>query len=277
MQIGIFSRTYETGDLRETFKQMRAHGISHTQFNFSNAGLPTLPDEIGSADTDRIRALALEYGISLDALSGTFNMIDPDEEARAQGCRQFAVQCRAARELGIPVVSLCTGSRNPVSKWAWHDDNLTSRAWDDLMRSTLAILKHADDNDVILGVEPEASNIINTPERAREYLDAVGSPRLKIIMDGANLFQPGQSRDMEKVLTEAFALLGRDIVLAHAKDLAPGSQPAFTAVGQGILNFALYMKLLRRYGYDGPLIMHGLTPQQVPESKRFLESIEEEG
>lgn len=277
MQIGVFSRTYELSDLEETYRRMREHGLSHTQFNLSNAGLPTLPAHVTDEDLARIQAFSAAYGITLDALTGTFNMIDPDEAAREQGCRQFAEQCRIARELGIPIVSLCTGSKNPESKWKWHDDNLKDASWADLMRSTERVLKCAEDNHIILGVETEASNIINTAQRARKYLDTVGSPYLRIIMDGANLFRPEQVSDMQNVLTEAFALLGKDIVLAHAKDISLDQRIAFTAAGQGCLDYGTYLRLLKQTKYDGPLIMHSLSEQQIPDSKRFLEAMLRDG
>lgn len=273
MQTGIFSRTYEVADLRETFSRMQAHGIFHTQFNLSNAGLPSLPEEISPQKLEEIRSLAEEFHITLDALSGTFNMIDPDEDARKKGCEQFRLQCRIAAALDIPVVSLCTGSKNPKSKWEWHEDNLLPSSWDDLMRTTEILLRCAEDNDVILGVETEASNIINTPERAKRYLEQAGSPRIRIIMDGANLFLPEQVSDMRHVLDEAFAILGNDIVLAHAKDFRFDGSIHFTAAGKGILDFPYYAGLLKKYGYDGPLVMHGLPEEDVPESCRFLEEV----
>jgi len=281
MEIGIFSRTYETGDLRETYRLMTGHGIFHTQFNLSNAGLPILPEDIREEDIRRIREITEEFGVTIDAVTGTFNMIHPDEEARRSGCRQFAVQCRIAKELGIPVVSLCTGSRDPKNKWKWHDDNLKQSSWDDLMRSTEAILKYAETYHVYLGVETEAGNIINTPARAKKYMESVGSPWIGIIMDGANLFTPRQVPDQRKVLEEAFAILGDDIILAHAKDFyldksaAPVTEQeiVFTAAGQGILDFPCYIELLKRSGYEGALVMHGLSRQQVPESREFLEGI----
>ena len=61
---------------------MTGHGIRHTQLNLSNAGLPTLPEVVSDEDLERIRRLTKAHGVHLDALSGTFNMIDPDEEAR---------------------------------------------------------------------------------------------------------------------------------------------------------------------------------------------------
>ena len=150
MELGIFSRTYETGDLEETCRRMTAHGLFHTQFNFSNAGLPTLPPVLRDEDLERIKTVTAAHGVALDALTGTFNMIDRDADARRRGCEQFTVQCRGARDLGIPLVSLCTGSRHPTDKWHWHDDNLSETAWSDLLRSTEAVLKAAETYGVTL-------------------------------------------------------------------------------------------------------------------------------
>ncbi len=273
MEIGIFSRTFEVSDLEETYKRMIKQGITHTQFNLSNAGISTLPIYLDEKKIEEIGNMTKRYQIQLSALTGTFNMIDPDVQVKKKGCDQFRIQCQIAHMLQIPIVSLCTGSKHPKSKWKWHDDNKKQSSWDDLMRSTEVILRYAKEYDVILGVETEASNIINTPYRARTYLDQVGSKRLKIIMDGANLFRPDQIPDMREIFQEAFAMLGKDIVLAHAKDLCLKNDIEFVAVGEGVLDFPYYIELLRREKYKGPLIMHGLTEQQVSSSKRFLKEI----
>lgn len=272
-ELGIFSRTYEITDLEETFRRMSAHGIYHTQFNLSNAGLPTLPEYVKEEDLQRIQTTVEKYGMKLDALSGTFNMIDPDAEKRKAGCRQFREQCRIAKALGIPMVTLCTGSKHPANKWAWHEDNLKEDSWADLLRTTEEILDYAEEYDVILGVETETNNIVNTPDAARKYLDEAGSERLKIIMDGANLFLPEQVNDMKNVLENAFALLGQDIALAHAKDFTCDGDISIVAVGDGLLDFHYYKELLDKYGYQGPLIMHGMSEAQVSQSCRFLKGV----
>ncbi len=278
MDIGIFSRTYQITELEHTYQRMKADNICHTQLNLSNAGLDTLPDAVDNKKLEEIRRLTKEYGIIPDAISGTFNMVNPDEEARLKGCGQFRVQCRIASMLEIPVVSLCTGSRDPKNKWRWHEDNSSQASWDTLMRSTETILKYAQEYQVVLGVEPETANIVDSPQKARKYLDEFACPNLKIIMDGANLFCLERIGDMEEVLGEAFELLGKDIVLAHAKDIASennsfGRKMEFAAAGEGLLDYRLYIRLLRRYGYKGPLIMHGLSEAQIPKSRRFLKEM----
>ncbi len=273
MELGIFSRTYETDNIEETCMRMKAERLVHTQFNLLNAGMPTLPEAFDEKKIEEIKEITGKYGILLDALSGTFNMIDPDKEARKAGCLQFETQCRIARMLNIPIVTLCTGSKNKQSKWSWHEDNEKQSSWDDLMRSTETILKYAEDNHIVLGVETEASNIIDTPEKARKYLDCIGSPNIKIIMDGANLFRKEQADDMPRILQEAFDILGKDIVLAHAKDFTAKEHMEFVAAGEGMLDFKLYIALLQRSGYRGALIMHGLSEAQIPGSRKFLEEI----
>lgn len=61
-EIGIFSRTYEIGDLEETYRRMTANGITHTQFNLSNAGLPSLPEH--DAETKLERSVHLLQNIT---------------------------------------------------------------------------------------------------------------------------------------------------------------------------------------------------------------------
>lgn len=271
MQLGTMTKTYERPTLEAVFQAMASDGLYAAQLNLLSHGMETMPAHADGARIEEIRLLATRYGIDLCGLSGTFNMIDPDVEARAEGCRRFDTLCGIAASLCIPMVALCTGSKNLKSKWEWHDDNDTPEAWADLLRTTETILQSADKHHVYLGVEIEASNIINSPLRARRYLDTFGGSRLKILMDGANLFTPARIDRMRETLDEAFALIGGDIVLAHAKDLGCSAALSFVAAGEGVLDFEHYIELLRRYRYDGPLIMHGLSEAQVPHSTRFLQ------
>lgn len=273
MEIGIFSKTYEASTLEEVFRRMTAQGICHTQFNLSCAGMESLPEYISDEELEEIWELAEKYKISLDALSGTFNMIAADAAEREDGCRRFHEACRAASYLNIPIVTLCTGSRHPRDKWSWHPDNDTPKAWEDLLRTTEIILKDAEQYHLTFGIEIEASNIIHSPERARKYMDSFQGEHLKIIMDGANLFQPEKVRDMKQVLNHAFQVIGRDIVLAHGKDLFLKEGISFGAAGEGLLDFREYFRLLKEYGYTGAVIMHGLTEEQAPRSKKYLEEM----
>ncbi len=94
------------------------------------------------------------------------------------------------------------------------------------------------------------------------------SSRLKVVIDPANLIVPGDEYQMSQVLDEAFDLLGEYIVISHAKD--QGADDTFHAAGGGILDYDLYVRLLRAAAFDGPLILHGLTEGQIDAALHFL-------
>ncbi len=94
------------------------------------------------------------------------------------------------------------------------------------------------------------------------------SPRLKVVIDPANLIVPDDERPMSQVLDEAFDLLGEHIVIAHAKDR--GVDDTFRAAGEGILDYDSYLRLLQARAFPGPLIIHGLAETQVDAVLQFL-------
>jgi sugar phosphate isomerase/epimerase len=270
MRLGIFAKTFVRPNLADTLDAVAAYGFDCVQFNFACAGLPGLPERI---DPRVVSAAACELKrrhLAVAAVSGTFNMIDPDPARRREGLRRLEGIAASCAGLGAPLVSLCTGTRDPQDMWRAHPHNDSAAAWQDLQASMREALKIADWHDVCLGVEPETANVVNSARKARRLLDEMGSPRLKIIMDAANLFRPGQGARMAEMLQEAFALLGRDIALAHAKDFRDGADFAHVAAGRGLLDWPLLLRLLRAAGFDGPLLLHGLAEEEVKTSAAFL-------
>ena len=75
---------------------------------------------------------------------------------------------------------------------------------------------------------------------------------------------------MEQVLREAFDALGKDIVLAHAKDFSLADGITFVAAGEGKMDFPLYIRLLKVFGYNGPLVLHGHAVSQIEKSVALL-------
>lgn len=138
------------------------------------------------------------------------------------------------------------------------------------------LLALADQYDLTLGVETEASNVVNTPERARLLLDTLKSRRLKIIFDPANLFHPGTAcaEKAADIVEHAFDLLKEDIVLTHAKDIRAGEGIAFTSAGRGIVPFRRFLELLDSIGYAGPVVAHGIHDEaEFPFSTAFLNGL----
>ncbi len=270
MQLGIFAKTFIRGSFEEVFDAVRDNGLNQVQFNMACTGLETLPDYIDTSLVDSIRKESINRGVDIAAISGTYNMIHPDKKQRELGLKRLEVLAGACSRIGTDVVTLCTGTRNETSMWKKHPDNNSADSWNDLCNSMARALKIAEDYHLTLAIEPEISNVVDNAVKARRLLDEMKSPFLKIIMDGANLFRPGDANYMTDVLDRAFDLLANDIVIAHAKDLASDEETSFVAAGQGILNYSLYLKHLRDCNFQGALIIHGLSESQVPESVAFI-------
>src|SRR5207244_3697549 len=130
-----------------------------------------------------------------------------DPEHRQEGLRGLRVLARACRQLGIPCMSLCTGTRDPQDMWRHHPENQSPAAWRDLTHTMGEALVIAEEFNVTLGVEPEVSNVVDTAKKGRRLLNEMKSAHLKIIFDGANLFPAGTLPQMREILDGAIDLL----------------------------------------------------------------------
>jgi sugar phosphate isomerase/epimerase len=268
-RIGIFAKTFARPTLEENLEAVRDHGLSVVQYNLACAGLPSLPERIDPRLARQISAAAASRGITVAAVSGTFNMIDPVRERRDVGMRRLAQLAGACALLGTRIITLCTGTRDPDDMWRGHPANGRPDAWADLLTAMDQALLMAEAHDLWLAVEPETANVVDSPAKARRLLDELRSPRLKIIIDPANLFHAEDLPHQRATLDAAFDLLGPDIVLAHAKDVrVVAGSVHHVAAGTGLLNYEHYLTLLRPLSV--PLIVHGLAEADVGRALAFL-------
>ena len=272
MQIGIMSGTFARATLEEALDAIANHGMSCTQFNLSSAGVTKIPARIDPELCDKIREEMSARNITMTALGGTYNMIHPDLQRRADGLRNLRVLASACERLGTSVITLCTGTRDPDNMWRRHPDNDTPEAWDDLVVSMRQAIEVAEEYQVTLAFEPEVANVVDSAIKARRIIDQIGSPYLKVVMDGANIFHTGELPRMREILDEAFALLGEHIAFAHAKDLDRDGEAGHLAAGKGLLDYDQYLSLLHNVAPDVPIILHGLSEAEVDGCVAFLRS-----
>ncbi len=272
MHIGILTNTFDTTSLDDTVRAVQRHGITHVQLELPSVGLSSMPDHFDRTHAQRIGNAFAQIGVSIAAVSGTFNMIHPDTSYRAQGLRRLDVLAGACNALDAPAITLCTGTRDTASMWRWHADSYTDDAWRDLVVSMRAAARIGEAHGVTMAFEPEVNNSVDSAREARRLLDEIGSSRLKVVMDGANVFHTGELPRMREVLEETFALLGNDIALAHAKDLDHDGDAGQLPAGKGVLDYDLYVSLLRRAGFDGALVLHGLREDDVDGCVAFLKT-----
>jgi len=271
MQLGIFAKTFPGTDPAAVLRAARDAGYGIVQFNMACAGLPSMPDEVDAGTIAAIRAASASAGVAIAALSGTYNMVHPRDSVRRDGLRRLETIIETARNVGAPLVTLCTGTRDPDDQWRFHPGNDEPSAWRDLLAEMEKAIVFAEAHGVKLGVEPELANVISSARRARDLLDELRSPSLAIVLDPANLFDKATAAERQRLIAEAVDLLGPDLAMAHAKDRA--ADGSFVAAGTGVIDFADFVARLRGAGFDGPLVTHGLMASEAPAVAARLKAI----
>jgi sugar phosphate isomerase/epimerase len=272
-QLGIFAKTFTRSSIDSNLEAVRSHGLDVVQFNMACAGLPSLPRHIDPDLAQQIGQAAAAHGIRIAAVSGTFNMIDPVVERRHEGLRRLHELASHCAALGTRMITLCTGTRDAEDMWRAHRDNASRDAWIDLFAAMDVAIAIADEFDVDLGIEPEIANVVCSPLAALRLIHEMRSPRLKIVLDAANLLDVGDlaPRRQRAILDDAVEILDEYIVMAHAKDVrAIDGEIAHVAAGTGVLDYDYYLHLLA--GLEVPLVVHGLSEFEVPRALEFLRS-----
>lgn len=277
MSLGIFTPEVSAQSPAELFTKIRDYGFTKVQFDFASVDKEEMPERISDQLLAECKAQAEKNNIEISVINGTYNMAHPDKAVREDGAKRFLEICRAAKVLNCPVISLCTGTRTRESMWVPHPDNETKEAWQDMAACMELAIQAAEQFDLLLGLETEASNILNSPEKVRKLIHDMQSDRLRVIMDGANLFQVGTAHKsmVRDILKNGFDLLGEYVVVAHGKDIKEGDGIDFTYTGGGIVDFAFFLDELDKIHFKDGMIIHGTKSEvEIQKSVAFMRELE---
>jgi sugar phosphate isomerase/epimerase len=287
-KIGIFAKHVSRPTTEELFTAIAEYGFNCVQFNAACLGIPSLPDTLDKALWRNARRAAGTAGIEVVALSATFNLLDQNRSRLADNFRRLQVLAQGAAILGTNLLTLCTGTRNQQDMWAYHRQNETREAWQDMTEGIQQALVIAKEYDVCLGIEPEVANVVCNAQSAARLISELASDRIRIVFDPANLYRPpADPRRDRHVITDGLSRLGHSVAIAHCKDIAdPKAKPAtglehqalcevyqHAAAGSGILDYRHYFSELERWVPENvPLIVHGLSEDQIPATLVFIQA-----
>ena len=265
----------------ELFARVRELGFECVQFSFESvkeaefvaSGQLELPPEIAKTTIDTVLRASEKYKIPIRVFNGTFNMAHPSAEVRKEGVRRMEILAAAAREMGVPYISLCSGTANPDMLWAPSEKNDSSETWNRMFENMQRVVDIAEKYEVVMAIEAEPANVISSPGTARRVMDEIGSEKLKMILDCANLFPHGKAfrEEVQAVIGRAFEAYGKDIVIAHGKDIFDSRESFdFCGTGLGIVDFAFTAEMLRKYQYTGDMFLHGISGEaDMPRALSF--------
>lgn len=235
-------------DPRVSFERARAAGFHGIELGVSGEGRVGLPAPYD--DPEKAAALAREVGIELPSVGGGgfLDLFDREpEETLPEIRRRVERVCTAARALGagailqIPgYVQIMWDPRSPVIPY--------DVAWERALAIYREIGPIAERHGVVLCVENVWNRFLLSPLEMRAFVDAVGSPAVKVYFDVGNVVASGFPEQWVRILGER---IGR----VHLKDFrrSVGGLDGFVMLLEGDVDWAATMRAVREAGYDGYL------------------------
>jgi sugar phosphate isomerase/epimerase len=203
-------------------------------------GYTTQLSALDAAERRRIARLLKDHRLELPAIAGHTPMLERDPDTAAHNWSRLTAAVDLAVDWALdgtpPAIDTTVGGRS--EQW----DELKSL----LVERVGALVRYGEQRGVVIAIEPHVDDILDTPDRALELLDAIDSPYLKLNFDISHFNVMGIP------IAESVAALAAHSVHTHVKDergRAPNHQ--FLIPGEGEFDYVAYLHAMREHGYTG--------------------------
>jgi len=273
LKLAIFTGVYAGLPLEEAAKRIKADGFSGVALegNFADVRFDPLAPDWKAAD--KITSALDRNGIKVVGLYGYYNVVAPNAENRKRGEQRMQFLIENWKRLGSNNISTETGSRNAESEWNDSPENATEAAYQQCRTSLEKFARLAEKTGAVISIETYWKNVISSAERAERLFRDVQSPALKLVMDPCNYFRKADLAQMQTMLRDIFQRVGKQTVIAHAKDVkaaANADDTELPAAGQGVLDYPLYLRLLAELDREIYLAVEHLSLAEVPTARDYV-------
>ena len=235
--------------------------------------------EVGLGDTGPIRfdstekelldfkRVAESYGMPLYSLvcdTCWHNSISSGDAAvRKKGEDRIIRQLEVASILGcnttLVIAGMVKNPGEPDSEIVRYDI-----AYDRALESMCRLSEYAEKYGIDMAIENVGNKLLLSPLETRDFIDKVGSPKVKSYFDVGNVMRTGYAEHW-------IDILGKRIAKVHFKDsrLGAGGGCFSTDILEGETNYPEVMNALRRIGYDD-WVTAEIFPGPDRDRKEFL-------
>jgi len=211
-------------------------------------------------DPREMREILERHGVRPSGLSAHSPLMRPDVSVD-----YLRRAIRFAADLGAPVVNTDEG---PKPEWMSEADAFT------IMKYTLTmVMKTAERYGIFVGIEPHQIYSRRT-EGLLRIATLVDSPLLRVNYDTGNAYLAGEDpyAGLEAVKDRVVHVHAKDISIRHAeaeRGKVTGT-PVGCACGDGVMDWARVIAILRSAGYNGVLSVECGTSDQAARSLAHL-------
>jgi len=250
MNLGVVTRSFGELSNKQTADMLAEEGFSCTELCFSQtdskywkyngrSDLSDMTDERSKTIVETYRSA----GIAVAVMGVFTNLIEPDEEEREANLDYFERMMQLAAYNGVPVVSTECGFI-PGDRGVNADEY--EIRFDRLKDSFGKLCSMGDRYNVDIALEACVIDVVPSAKRAADFISQVGSPRVKILLDPANLIANSAEEDM-------FKYLSKHIAYFHGKDRKVNDVKG-RVVGDGDIDWPLFLSLYHEHNDGMPII-----------------------
>ena len=211
--LGARGHDYGKGKVRDVFTRIRQDDWSCAQLAFKKLveGVKSYED-VTPELIKEVEAAICEASLDVAVLGTYVELGTVDDIKRQSAVDDFISQIPVCKALNIP----CMGSETTPIK-SQPTGTTHADAKKALLKSLEAIMPVAEEQGVIVALEPVFAHTMNSVEVTREILDSIQSPNLKIIFDMANLMGPDWVDKQDVLYGRAMESWGELVMAVHFK------------------------------------------------------------
>ena len=247
MQLGIRLHDVAGETLEEKLAHARAQGFScgHVALSKVISQYSVKDSALTPGFAMYLKRLFAKYDLDIAVLGNYLNLAHPDPQKLAAIQKRYLAHIRFASLLGCGVVGTETGAPNPA--YQYEPACRSDEALDTFITNLKPVVRYAEQMGVIVAIEPVIRHIVYNPGRARQVLDAIGSPNLQIILDPVNLLDENNAADHRAVIQEAIELLGEEVAVIHLKDFqVQHGKIVSVGAGMGEMDYTGVMQFIKK-------------------------------
>lgn len=269
MRLGVVG--YVPGDPRVVTESVLQKGLDLGVTSVCYHGPGEILDELTAADCDRVNALYDDLGLELAQFGIGYRecLFDPDGSVRDRVVRTIQRGLEVGGALKAHNVLIRTGSLNPGGSYDPAPENHEPGRLEVLIDTLSRVVDKAEEEGMTVVVETHALTIMGSPEINRQVVEAVGSDRLRVVMDFVNHFQSlAQVYHSTERLNHIFDVMGPISTVAHIKDISV--EPGFVihmneeVPGAGELDLVTAVRRWEALHPGGYMLVEHLPEDKIP-------------
>ena len=251
MNIGIVTRSFPELTNKEVSDLLKNENFTSVELCFyhpdskywvynGRSDISTLTDEHANEIIETYR----KNGIAVTSIGVFTNLLEPDEKELQKNIEYFERHMEIAGQNNVPYVSTECGFI-PGKRGVQTDTYETAFLY--LVKNFKTLCELAEKYNVYVALEACVIDPIPSAKRVLDFIKQVASPRLKVLLDPANLIANSSEEDMFKYLSPHIAYF-------HGKDRKVNDTYG-RVVGDGDIDWPLFLSLYHRYNEGVPFIL----------------------